>query len=418
MIKIPQLAHLAPTIVLVAYHEMAIQIRREDMSQNTFVRSRNTVSLPFHSVRHITCPEDEANNRKVYVGYAPAKAIIALSTNKDVRDYLLDLEGKERRTPTQVHRAIEDTLRNTPENFAVLNSGIVIVTYDCKIDEKEKTLILTNPSIINGAQTQGIIKDNSNIEANPHVKFEIIVTQDDDLIAEISIARNFQNDVMTISIAGRRGQLDDLEQAFQAKNPESKLQKSETQKFSDDYIKTERLLQVITALIPEELWPEDKDFSKVYAYSTKAKCLKDFQALYERVKGKHSSETLESDKNLYQFYLDIAAQAWGLYEKWRTHQGFYGTRLRAIKRDEYGNILEVPDGIIFPILASLAAFAKKGKSGWAIKPPASFIDEELIENATTVYMDIAGSQPNVMGKSRSCYSSLYQITSIYKKLSE
>jgi hypothetical protein len=31
----------------------------------------------------------------------------------------------------------------------------------------------------------------------------VIVTNDDDLIAEISIARNFQNDVLAISIAGR-----------------------------------------------------------------------------------------------------------------------------------------------------------------------------------------------------------------------
>jgi hypothetical protein len=377
------------------------------MSKKSSARSRKSVGLPFHSVRNITCPEDAANNRKTYVGYALAKAIQNLPTDKDVRDYLLELEGRDRRTPTNVHKAIADTLKNTPDNFSVLNSGVVIVAHECTVDEKEKKLVLTNPSIINGAQTQGVIKDyyasveDGGYEANPHVKFEIIVTQDDDLIAEISIARNFQNDVMSISIAGRRGQLDELEKAFQAVSPGSRLQKSETQKFSDDYVKTERLLQVITALIPEELWPKGKEFSKVYAY--------------KKAKDK-TAEDHEWAKNLYQFYLDIAAQAWELHEKWKAHSGFEGTGLRSIKRDGR-TVVEIPDGIVFPILASLSAFAQKGKTGWRIRVPGIFSDDELIGNAKTVYMDIADHNPNVMGKSKSCYASLYQITSIYKKFS-
>jgi hypothetical protein len=391
------------------------------MSKKTSAHSRKSLDLPFYSVRNITCPEDAANNRKTYVGYAHAKAVQNLPTDKDVRDYLLELEGRNRRRPTNVHNAIEDTLKNTPDNFSVLNSGIVIVAHECTIDEKEKTLVLTNPSIINGAQTQGVIKDfyasieDVGYEANPHVKFEVIVTKDDDLIAEISIARNFQNDVMSLSIAGRRGQLDELEKAFQAVSPESRLQKSETQKFSDDYVKTERLLQVITALIPEELWPKGKEFSKVYAYSAKAKCLREFQALYKKAKDK-TAEDHEWAKNLYQFYLDIAAQAWELHEKWKTHRGFEGTGLRSIKR-EGRTIIEVPDGIVFPILASLSAFAQKSKTGWRIRVPGIFSDDELIRNAKTVYMDIAAHNPNVMGKSKSCYASLYQITSIYRRLS-
>jgi hypothetical protein len=38
----------------------------------------------------------------------------------------------------------------------------------------------------------------------PSIKYELIVTNDDNLIAEISISRNFQNDVRAISIAGAR----------------------------------------------------------------------------------------------------------------------------------------------------------------------------------------------------------------------
>ena len=257
-----------------------------------------------------------------------------------------------------------------------------------------------------------------------HIKFEVIVTDDEELIAEISIARNFQNDVMSLSIAGRLKILDELEKSFQAKLPDTKLQKSETQ-LSDDYVKTERLLQVITALIPEELWLKGGEFNKVYTYSRKAACLKEFQELFQMAHDmdnpKHPLRSMNDPKygrqvQLYEFYLDIAAPAWELYEHWKTHQGFYGTRLRAIEREENGKIKEVPDGIVFPILAALSVFAKKTKIGWKIQPPSAFNDKELIDAAATVYQDIADSNPNVMGKTKSCYSSLYQITSIFKRL--
>lgn len=394
-----------------------------NMLKKQVVSLSKEVKLPFYSIRNISCPEDLANDRKVYIGYTPLQAIIGLPTDENVRAYLLDGEGLQRKRPTQVHRAIEDTLENNPQNFSVLNSGIVLVAHDCIIDEKQKEIILKHPSIVNGSQTQGVIRDffekNQNQENDDqtfHVKFELLITKDEDLIAEISIARNFQNDVMTISIAGRRGQLDELEESIQKKIPGSKLQKSETTRLSDDYIKTEKLLQVITALIPKNLWPENKEFSKVYTYSMKTKCLKEFQEIYEQAKDDKHSNHIKAVE-LYQFYLDISAQALELYDKWKTHPGFKGTAIRAIERDG-ADIKEVPDGIIFPIIASLSAFAKKTKSGWVIEPPPLFTDEELIKAAKSVYMDIAGHNPWNMGKSKSCYAALSQITSIFRRLSK
>ena len=394
------------------------------MSASVNAHSRKSLELPFHNVRNISSPEDLDNNRKVYVGQAPVRAILDLPTDENVRDYLVDAEGKQRRRPNQVHKAIRDTLENNPQNFTVLNSGVVIVARACEVDEKSKKLILAHPSIINGSQTQGVIRDfykEIGREADlvesalVHIKFEVIVTDNEDLIAETSIARNFQNDVITISIAGRLGQLDELEKAFQAKRPGSKLQKSET-KLSDDYVKTERLLQFITALIPESLWPKPGDVNKVYTYSMKAKCLKDFQEIYKKAHDPKDPDHVKA-RDLYQFYLDIAAQAQDLYDHWKNHQGFKGTGLRCLERDG-GIIVDVPDGIVFPILAAMAAFAVKGKSGWEIKPPSLFNEAELIRTACSAYKDIANHSPWAMGKSKACYSALGQITYIYRKLAD
>src|SRR5262249_50752650 len=149
-------------------------------------------------------------------------------------------------------------------------------------------------------------------------KFELIVTMDDGLIAEISIARNFQNDVRPISIAGRRGQLDDLELAVRKDIPDARLRKSETD-ITGEYIDTEKLIQVIFALMPGSLLnsfdKEGDPSNKIFTYSQKTRCLKLFQRLVD-VSGKDSGIS-----DIYQYFLDISGQAWKLYGRWKSHPG-------------------------------------------------------------------------------------------------
>jgi AIPR protein len=381
--------------------------------------------FPFYSLRNISCPEDKENGRTVLCGSAPLTSILDISTDENVRTYFFEAEGRKRRRPTNVNIAIRDTLENNPDKFSVLNSGVVIVARAYELDEGKKLLRIKNPSIINGAQTQGVVRDffrdceRSGITPpDIYITFQVLVTDDEELIAETSIARNFQNDVMSISISGRLGELDELEEALQRHKPNLKLQKSETQ-LSEDYLRTEKLLQVITALIPPTLWLNEQERdnpNKVYAYSQKARCLKEFRTIYERQQDAEHTEQ-KKYKALYEFYLDIVAEAQDLYDKWKVHSGFIGTRLKAIKRDEQGRTIEeIPDGIIFPILASLSAFATKTRKGWTIVPPPTFSEKDLILHAAGVYQNMAGSNPNVMGKSRACYFHLFGITSLHRQL--
>jgi AIPR protein len=386
---------------------------------------RNSLTLPFFCLRNISAPEDTASDRKVFSGQMPLAAILEIPTDENVRDYLVDAEGKQRRKPTQVHQAIRTTLRNNPDDFSTLNSGVTIVAHSVEVDDKARCVKLVNPSIINGSQTQGVVRDfqqerkRAGLDLPPiHVKFEIVVTQDDALIAETAISRNFQNDVMAISIAGRRGQLDELERAVQKGLPDAKLKMSETQ-LSDDYENTEKLLQVLAALIPAQLWPNEAERSnpnKAFTYSQRTQCLKMFERMYRKAKDPSDADHVFNAK-LYQFYLDVAPQAIDLYDSWKSHQGFRGTGLRSIERDGR-EIVEVPDGIIFPILAALSAFAIKTSKGWKIQPPPEFSDGELIGAAKSVYQEIARSNPQTMGKNKACYSALHQITSIYQKLAK
>lgn len=273
---------------------------------------------------------------------------------------------------------------------------------------------MEDASIINGSQTRGEVQRyfdqrSEDETVDPSIKFEIIVTNDDDLIAEISISRNFQNDVKPISIAGRRGQLDALETSVQTACPDKKLRKSESDLTADDdFLDTEKLIQVTFALLPDST-PKPMGITidlsnKVFAYSQKTRRLKIFQKLAD-----------EPETEMYKAFVGIAPVAWRLYEHWKKHQGFIGTQIKSIER-ENGKVVDVPDGIIFPILAAHAAFIYQSAAGWQLNKPAQLSDQELISVAKQSYMDIAGHNPQSMGKSKACYSSLMQITSIYAKL--
>jgi hypothetical protein len=374
----------------------------------------DVLSLHYDSLRNISCAHDTANGRRVLVGRALATEFLELSTEENVRTYLVDAEGKKTRRRHEVHIKIEDTINNHPDDFCVLNGGIVIVARDYEADDKAKKLTLLNPSIINGAQTQGVLRDCAAEADLPeaYVTFEVIVTENEALIADVSIARNFQNDVGNISIAGRRGILDELEEALREVLGDVRLRKSETDR-SDDFIVTEKLLQVIMALAPADVLMGTKvgdRESKAYTYSQKATCLKDFSNVHDAAK----KEGAGANAALYEFFLQIAPTAYGLYEKWKAHPGFKGTGIRKIERDGR-EIVEVPDGIIFPIICSLSVFATKTRGGWTIAQPDQLTDAELIAAAKTAYMQIADHNPQTMGKKAACYSSLLSITSIYKK---
>jgi hypothetical protein len=372
--------------------------------------------FPYITCRNISAPEDDAAGRKVYSGNAPASSVLRLEDDENVREYLANAHGDHKHMPTLVHQAIRKTLEDQPDQFSILNGGMVIVARAAEIDDKRKVLVLQRPSIINGSQTRGELARYFGKYRGlpdffePSIKFELIVTTDDGLIAEISIARNFQNDVRPISIAGRRGQLDELEAAVRETIPHAKLRKSETD--ISEYLDTEKLIQVMLALMPgallKSLDGEGDASNKVFTYSQKTRCLKLFQRLVDG-----SREDSESS-GVYQYFLDIAGQAWNLYGRWKSHPGFHGTRLPSIARENGG--AEVPDGIIFPILSAFSAFVTRSGNKWEITMPDVFDENELIEAAAQAYIEIAGRNPQTMGKSKACYSTLLRLTSIFARL--
>jgi len=401
-------------------------------------------------IRNISCPDDERADRKVYSGHLKASEVLKLPVDQNVRGFLLDRSQKPSRRETFVLKAMRETLETRPEDFSVLNGGVVIVASSCDIDESSKRVSLGNASIINGSQTQGVLREYLSktkdsmgdpfVPSDPYVTFELIVTDDEDIIAEVSVTRNSQNEVRFLSIIGRKGHLDDLGASMRAANPKWQLQLSETdgsQPGDEDKLDTEKLIQILIAITPDRLTPKYKPdgearvgFNKKDAYNMKTACLRTFEKVKRCSDGESQEWDQKSCNRLYKFFISIAPHVWREYDKWRhttafdskIKKGVKTTRRPAAEAGVVRSEREVSDGIIIPVIAALAPFCKEiggeGSDEWAIVEPPGFKESDLVDSAVSAFRDIADRKPNVMGKEPSCYSYLLRTTQIFERLNQ
>ena len=90
-------------------------------------------------------------------------------------------------------------------------------------------------------------------------------------MTEVAIARNTATKVSELAQAGKQRKFDELIAHFVEVFPDAKLRKSDTDPV--DTIDTERVIQLCTALMPQELAGEDRFISsKLRAYKNKAQC--------------------------------------------------------------------------------------------------------------------------------------------------
>lgn len=381
-------------------------------------RPAPTYNLHYHSLRSVTAPEDQEQGRKRFCGVAPAESILPIDTEENVRGFLgRDADGTKRKS-TMVNKAIRETLEKNRNDFAILNSGVVLVAQRATVDDNKRVVHLQNASIINGAQTKGVLEEFAAADPQdplPSISFELIVADDEDLIADISIARNFQNRVADISIYGRHGLFDELETAMRKQDRSVALRKSETD-FGDEYMDTEKLVQVLTVIAPETVgFPSAEQRAsrietryRTYAYRHRSRCLKDFATVMDE-----PGIWREARK----YYLSIATQAWNLYQRLKGEQAF--SNLQKVKGEVQGGQKRVlpdgvPDGIVFPMLSALSRFVVKGSDNkYTIEIPSHFPWQTLFNQAQMIFKTTADHNPQSMGKDTDCYVALHAVIEMY-----
>jgi hypothetical protein len=285
------------------------------------------------------------------------------------------------------------------------------------VDDNKKIATLTDPSILNGAQSQGEIRrwiqanfDEgavSAVEESPFfVRAEVIVDPDSDEVVETAIARNTATPVKSISQAGARGHLEELEASIQRARPGFKIKKSETEYEAFD---TRKILQYSRLLMPLSVAGHDSPSEKLRPYKNPEQCLTDFSAWYDA----RAKDSVAARK--YEFTVQIAPLAISEYEYWESHESWNGHHLweatkkggRACRRDKKSNrILWVSPGLIFPIVGAMSEFVvEKPEGKWTISKPRYFKPGEMIARAVAQFRNV-DSDPMLMGRDAGVYDAL------------
>jgi AIPR protein len=369
------------------------------------------VRISYQLIRNVTAPEEKSNGVQTYVANVPAKELLKLGTEENLRSYIAEHNNKKRNA---VHKAIEGTIDREPDRFINRNSGITIAASRIEVNDKEAFAELRNASIINGAQTQGEIRrylnsfdeDSDSKPIDFHVRVEINVDPVASSVTETAIARNSATGVQSISQAGKRGHFEDLAKAVRKEFGQD-IRKSET---DQDVIETFQLLQFTRLLMPASLLSSASPSEMLKPYKNKAKCLEEFSDWYlESQNGKDTD-----GKARYDFVIQMAGQSLREYQYWEQHPGWNGKQIweetkkggRAVRRDKNGKVVWVSPGLIFPIMNAISAFVVQDEEGkWKIDKPKLFKPDEMIRKAVAQFRALE-SNPMDMGRSESAYEAL------------
>ena len=380
-----------------------------------------TVRLSYLKIRDVTTKDEEDNGASTYVAVLPAAEILKIGTDGNLRSYIPEHAGKKRNL---VHKAIAKTIKENPDRFSQLNSGFLIGASKIIVDDNKRIVTLRHASVNNGAQSQGEIRryfekcaENDETPNEFAVRCELSIEPESATRTNIAVARNTATRIEGISIAGKHGYFEDLDIAFKKVHPALELARSETD-VEDKYVDTRLLLQVLWAMMPEELAPTHRRTmeARMRAYKNAAYCLQDFMEIVDRRK------TDKDDAARYAYFVDMAGYAWSEYERWKSHAAWNDKwlleRLKQAVRGDDGYIREISDGIVFPILSALSRFVKQNKAGyWRVAYPRVFADEDMLIAARR-QLSSCGGRPMLMGRSASAYEGLMTLTEMAVRYSE
>ena len=115
---------------------------------------------------------------------------------------------------SKVNRAIRDTFKSHPKEFAFSNNGITMLCEKQHYDPGQKVLTLENPRVVNGSQTLHSIRDVPNPSQNARVMVRVIETepprgdaleekiqQRKEVIGKIAVRSNQQNPIKSWDLA-------------------------------------------------------------------------------------------------------------------------------------------------------------------------------------------------------------------------
>ncbi len=364
--------------------------------------------------RNLTSPSMKNAMRgkvSVYHGIFDSHELLSFSGDLNVR----------REKGGNVKKQILSTLEDDPANFRYLNGGITIVTRfvveDKSGSDGVRLRFHKGASIINGTQTQGALRtyhgwDGDDYDRDiPSVEVDvtIIESSDDDLITDIAVARNVQNTVKDVSVFGRQGAFDSLNNSLASQKSPFRIATSET---DNDHFETGKALQLIFALMPEEFWESyvTTPRNRPSLYSSKAKWMKYYG------NGATDPKDPEKFKEVEEFAIDIIGEALQMYKDSQSASFWKVSRWKTdgIKLGSDGSI-RVVDGFLIPFIHAHSVYVQKKGGKWSIELPSTYDPSKLIEKIHKMTKGSSDdSNPQTFGKKDESYEIL-EMTALMMK---
>lgn len=196
-----------------------------DEIQKCYRETKNFLSREITFINRIAYPET-SNVKEAYLGLLPATEFLKLISNDDNEiqksiffDNVRDWQGFN-----TVNSAIISTLSDASKSdkFSMLNNGITIIAK--RIIPVGNKLTIENYQVVNGCQTSHAIFEARNaLTSSVLVPLKLIVTESDDIIAQIIKSTNHQTVVKEDQLFALGEFHKKIESYFLARDADSKL---------------------------------------------------------------------------------------------------------------------------------------------------------------------------------------------------
>lgn len=390
--------------------------------QKEVIMIRKTIKVSDHNFRKFEDPLGNEHSRKYifYVRTCDVPDGIPMATNP-----------RDQKLTSSVATAITDSLLSNDGLFHLKNRGIILsakrVRYDTRT--QEVTIEFDDESChgnIDGGHTYKILLAHKDKALDQFVQFEVM-TGVEAMIADLAEARNTSVAVDAKSMAELRDKFDPIKEGLEGMPFFKRISFKQNQITRD--VDTNKALKMIDArdivsiVCMFNIKKYNSDIHPTRAYAEKQVMLREY---------------LEAPEH-YRKFVNVLPDIFDLYDAIETEFAYaynennrmYGRKpYSGYKRDESNNPIpvgkskfcqkeiyyKIPDGLIFPLLASFRVLLEydtsSGKYKWIDGKNPIEVWEKNKSLLTRSIMDLAGSlgdKPTVFGKDPSLWNYIYMV---------
>lgn len=390
-------------------------------------KRKNEIEYSIHVTRDLVRVMADPHNPKLLIthAYVPIRNFPTGQVPDDVNP------RSHEKLPARLADTIEESLKQSPSFFHLLNRGMLVLADKSSYDEQKEILTFTvtdteQNGLVDGATTDRVLQrvkneipeyDKLKLEALPEflqdsaVHLEIISGDINDMLVELASARNTSVQVKEFALENLGGGFDWLKAAIDNSEFKGRIRFREN---DQEPVDVRQILGLLTLFHPK--WNEDKR-EPIIAYSNKGEVLDNYRS-EEWKKGYQLLEPITVDILRLYDYVQMNFQK--TYEQYKTNLGSksrLGLR-REVQFKEKGvytlpltqqkTQYRIPDGWIYPILGSFRMLVKiDDKLTWYLDP-FKFFDEigpSLVADVVEESEAMGGNAASV-GKARPLWNNL------------